>query len=321
MSFVDPVGRSDPAPVPTPAEHKPSQTPTPSGGEVKPDAQAELPGIAADPTEQTPADDAGAETDVTKREEATPRRNRHPSQERISELTADKRRLERENEKLLERVLKGNDRPAQSDPATAQTGDLKEPREEDFTDYGKYLHARDEFLVERTRRATAKEFEDRQKADERTRSEDQMRTSAREARQRFDEAANKVAEQYEDFADVMDDLFPPDKSETRLPFMMNNHIARFVFEEAERGPELVYHLDANPKEAKRIAALTSPLAVARELTKLEAAMPQPKARTVTNAPRPPKEIKGGGSDKLDEEKMSIAQMRAAGIGGKRKVDY
>lgn len=309
MSLIDPAGRLDPAPVSAPSER---QTTPASGGETKPDAnQAELPGLTADPNEQTPPDDAGAEKEREERRE----RRRNPAQERINELTADKRRLEREKDQLLERVLNGGQQPnGQQRPASE--GELKEPREADFADYGEYLKARDNFLVERTRRTTAKEYEDRQAAEKRKGSEEQMRVRASEARQRFDQAADSVATSYEDFDDVMDRLW-----DGKIPVVANNDaVAEFIIEHAERGPELVYFLDANPKEAKRIAALTSPIAVARELTRLEQALPKPTARTVSKAPPPPKEVKGGGADKQDPEKMSIDDMRKAG-GFKRKVDY
>lgn len=301
MSNIDPAASA--APVPMPA---PQTTPTPSAGEQKPDASTTTADVDGQADQQKPpATDAGA---AEQAERERKRAHRQSAQERINEAVAAQRSAERQRDEILQRVLDGQLKPEAKVQANQQSvTDLKEPRETEFTDYGDYLKARDDYLVERTRRATAKEFDERRKADEGKRSLDERKVKAVEARERFDKSADSVADSYEDFDDVMEDLWAG-----KIAAVSNNDsVAEFIMEHAERGPELVYFLDKNPKEAKRIAALTSPIAITRELTRLEASLPKPKARTVTNAPTPPKELGGkGGADILDPEKMSPEQYRA-----------
>ena len=80
-----------------------------------------------------------------------------------------------------------------------------------------------------------------------------------------------------------------------------------VIKESDMGPKMAYHLTQHPEESARIAGM-SPLAAARELGKIEAALSAPKeapAKKVTSAPTPPTPIGSGRSTVGDPSKMSM----------------
>jgi hypothetical protein len=81
--------------------------------------------------------------------------------------------------------------------------------------------------------------------------------------------------------------------------------------DSEMGPEVAYYLTGHREEAQRIKSM-SQTAAAREIGKIEAKLSLPKPRTETNAPPPPKILKGstsGPAKKLED--MSMAEYRKA----------
>lgn len=91
-----------------------------------------------------------------------------------------------------------------------------------------------------------------------------------------------------------------------LPISEAMHVTIF---ESERGPELAYHLAQHPEEAKRIASLT-PLAAARELGKLEAALPDRSAKPAAARPLPKPAANVGGAHAPTEIDLDKADMPA-----------
>lgn len=77
------------------------------------------------------------------------------------------------------------------------------------------------------------------------------------------------------------------------------------------GPDVLYWLGQNRHVSAQIAALTSPVEVARAIGRLEASVTMPKARTQTSAPEPIAPVKGtGASVTKDPAKMSYAEFKA-----------
>ena len=236
-------------------------------------------------------------------------------QRRINRLTADFRAAEA---KAYAAEQKARELEAKlTAPTTSASDDTKPPRLEDFRSYEEYERADRQYVADKATRDAEKRFKqaEAERATNETRQAENKRHA--EARKRFEDAADKVSEHYEDFADVMDDMW-----RDRVPVISRNPaVAAYIIEESDRGPEIAYHLANNQADAERIAKL-SPLGQVKELVKLEASLPKPNAKA-TQAPQPPRNLGSrGGSDTKDPSKMTIDEMRKA-TGTQRKVrsDY
>jgi hypothetical protein len=283
----------------------PSTTPTPTaGGNTQ---------VAAD----NPSTPATEETqDGTSTDETTekPKRADGGFQRRINRLTADFRAAEAKAA-AAEATARELAARLQTQTTAPNADDPRPPRLEDFRSYEEYERADREFVAQKATRDAEKRFKAEQARAEREAFESEERRRALDARKRFETNAEAVAESYEDFAEVMDDMW-----RDRIPVISRNPaIAAYIVEESDRGPEVAYHLANNKDVADRIGRL-SPLGQVKELVKLEASLPKPNA-PATNAPPPPRNVGSrGGPDTKDPAKMTIDEMRRA-TGTKRKVDY
>ena len=235
-------------------------------------------------TTETPAPSEEIETPPDDGAEPEPRKRRGV-QKRIDELTAEREDARRDRDHW--RDLAQTQLKPKGD--TAADGELKEPKEQDYTSYDDFLTKRDDYLIERSRRATLREVEGKQREAQTRATQAAEATRFKDARDRFEKSADDVAANYEGFDEAMEDLW----SGKIQAISKNDTIAEFIIEVSDRGPELAYHLHTNPKEAERIAKL-SPLAAVRELTRIEAAMPKPETRTISKAPAPAKPVKATG---------------------------
>lgn len=281
-------------------------TPTPTAGETQ---------VAADNT--TPPAPATEEPQDGTSTDETPQKPEKKAdggfQRRINRLTADYREAQAKAQAAearaaeLERKL--------TTPASAGDNEPKPPRLEDFRSYEEYERADRQFIADKATRDAEKRFKAAESEREAKANREAQAKRISEAKARFEKAADAVSEHYEDFADVMDDMW-----RGRIEVIRHNDaVAQYLIEESERGPELAYHLANNQADADRIGKL-SPLAQVRELVKLEASLPKPNA-TATKAPPPPKQVGSrGGSDTKDPAKMTIEEHRKA-TGTVPKVSY
>jgi hypothetical protein len=77
----------------------------------------------------------------------------------------------------------------------------------------------------------------------------------------------------------------------------------------DRGPDVLFQLGKNPELAARISELPERAKIA-ELVRLELSLAAPKAKPVSNAPRPPDTVDGGSEGAgEDPEKMNADQWR------------
>ena len=219
-------------------------------------------------------------------------------QKKINKLTARAKAAEAERDRILAELESARQpRHAPQQPA----GDIpKPPTLEDFNyDEGRYQEARDKYVADLAVRRVY---------DEVARSQDVQAQQAeadrkRQAGQRFREKAEAAAERYEHLDDAME-AFHKGGISVSVPMI------EFVYEHAEDGPAIVHHLYANQELAEKIAKL-SPLAAARELARLEASLPKPQPRNISNAPKPPVVPKGGAeAPTRDLENMSMADFAA-----------
>lgn len=148
-----------------------------------------------------------------------------------------------------------------------------EPKESDYNSYSEYLRALTKFELNQR---ISQERENSTKAEREYQAQQAIRS--------FDDKAEKLREQFDDFDDVAFGNFPVTKP-------MSEAIL-----ESDLGPEILYHLGNNPKEAARIARL-SPFAAAREIGKLEAKLPElKKSASAAPAPITPVKPKSNASD-------------------------
>lgn len=200
-------------------------------------------------------------------------------------------RLERENQALRDALARGQKAPEQEATAKPPSADGRpDPDDPKFKSYEDYLDALTDWKVEnRLKLAEEKKAEQAEAETLRTKA-----ASAHEA--------------HPDLAGLLDELDDMGIAPTET---MHRAIHA-----AESGGELLYHLAKNPAEVKRIGALP-PVVQAMELgvmlgqlkaaeTKSETkseTKPEPKP---TQAPVPPKPIKGPATPPVDESKLSDA---------------
>jgi len=256
------------------------------------------------PEAATEGESSDGTTPTDEGDQPKPKRADGGFQRRINRLTADYREAQAKAEAAERRAAELESRltkPVQDDP------DLKPPRLDDFKSYEDYEAAKERYVADKTRRETLKVLEAERSKVEAKKAEAEQRERITKARERFESDAEKVAEHYEDFDEVMDDFF-----RGRSPLKdFDRQAHEFIFEDAKRAPELVYHLHQNDDVAKRIAAMR-PVQQVAELARLEASLAKPTAKTVSKAPAPPKMVGAkGGPDGKDPEKMSIEEMRKA----------
>jgi len=148
------------------------------------------------------------------------------------------------------------------------------------------------------------------KAREAARSERTKNYETDSSAARADAAAARMT-LFKERAMALTDRFPDIEAKVfndpTLP--MSATMAQTIMD-SEKGPEIAYHLSANRELAQRIKSM-EPLAAAREIGRIEATLSLPKTRTETQAPPPPKTLKGsvsGPTKKLAD--MSMAEYAA-----------
>lgn len=191
---------------------------------------------------------------------------------------------------------------------TATQEDPKRPRIEDFKSYEDYEAADRKWIADDTRANTLRDWERKQKEEKAKTEAEAERKRVTAARERFDEAAEAVAEDYDGFDEFLEEL----NAGRTLLRDLDRDALEIIFEHdnPKTGVALAFRLHSNPDELKRIASLSRAKQVA-ELARLEASLPKPRSQT-TQAPPPPRRVNArGGADGKDPEKMSIEELRAA----------
>lgn len=220
-------------------------------------------------------------------------------QKKINKLTARAKAAEAERDRIYAELEA--QRAQRPQAPTQPTSDIpKPPTLEDFNyDEVRYNEAKDKYVADLAVRRVYDEIARSQDAQAQQAEADRKR----QAGQRFREKAEAAAERYEHLDDAME-AFHKGGISVSVPMI------EFVYEHAEDGPAIVHHLYANQDLAEKIAKLP-PLAAARELARLEASLPKPQPRNVSNAPKPPVVPKGGAEPPVrDLENMSMADFAA-----------
>ena len=119
--------------------------------------------------------------------------------------------------------------------------------------------------------------------------------SAAEREQGFQAALVKEAEKHDDFWDVVSD-----PSATFLNGALLDAVKDF-----DNPGALIYHLNSNPAEARKIATLGSPARIGAALGKIT--LGKPSQSVTTEVPDPPGNLGGGPSGDVDPTKMSTKE--------------
>lgn len=162
------------------------------------------------------------------------------------------------------------------------------PESSKFNSYEEYLEALADWKAEQ-------KFSEREKKTKEESTNRERVERLQKAASTFEERSEKIREKYEDFDDVVyDENLPvtPAMSEAIL--------------DSDIGPEILYHLGTNPKEASRIARL-SPFAAAREIGKIELKLSTPQPKKPSNAPDPINPVGGKEKVSTDMEKIPIGE--------------
>lgn len=264
----------------------------PVAPEQKPASTADVKAVTAEtpePEESAPL----AETPDGSNSDDTPVEQKPDGgvQRKINKLTARAKSAEAERDRILAELT-----AARTSQAAKPTSEVpKPPSLEDFNyDETRYQEARDKYVADLAVKRVYDEVEKSREVKAAQAESDRKQ----EAGRRFREKAEAAAERYEHLDDAME-AFHKGGISVSVPMV------EFVYEHAEDGPALVHHLYANQELSEKISKL-SPLAAARELARLEASLPKPQPRNVSNAPKPPVVPKGGAEPPLrDLENMSM----------------
>jgi hypothetical protein len=168
-------------------------------------------------------------------------------QKRIDKITRQREDKAREAEYWKQEALKRNAPVVEAPKPVAVVVD-DGPKEEDFATAAEYVKAVAAHAVKTDREA-------RQKADEeaaRNAAEAALSEKIRTDLQTFRAS-------HPDFDDLMEEA----------QFNTSNFLDREIRESEVGGPALLYHFAKNPEDANRIAKLTDPRAVAKEVAKIE----------------------------------------------------
>lgn len=301
MSMTD--ERPGPLPGDAPDVTEDKKVPAPaSDGDKQPDAtevESEKPESSTDSAEN---ESSGDETT------AEAKRPKAGLQKRLDELTRDKHEAARRADEALNRVAELERKLAEAKAPPANTSQDQEPTPDAYPSWEAYEKAQRRWIIDQATKAAKISLLEEQKRDADARSQEESRTKFNDARKRFDDRALEIAPEYEGLDKAIKNLFG-----NKIP--LNDAMAEYIFEGSDKGPEVVFYLDAHPAEAADIAKLT-PIKAAAAMARLESKLAETTEKRVSGAPPPPKEVKGGkGSDTYDPEKASteenIARWRKA----------
>lgn len=165
----------------------------------------------------------------------------------------------REIREEIRALRESRERPAverEADAAPDRPRELKKPTPEEFDDYEKYLDARDDY----NRRSWVEEQEKKSRANE-------VNKALQTAHEKFKAAIEDV---WPTIKETVGRLNPTFNMPPGAPESGGNWIANFLFFNPENARALALYLHEHEDELQRLAALTSPHAVSRELGKIEA---------------------------------------------------
>jgi hypothetical protein len=223
------------------------------------------------------AGEATETTDGTKEEK--PGKKKGGFQRRIDKLNAAKAQAQQEAEFWKQQALKGAGEPKkETSVETTSAASEGKPDPDKFKTHAEYVEALTDWKTEQKLKERDQKIEKSRLLDEQTKLANT-----------YQERLNSFKEKTEDFDDVLDGV-------ANVPM---SPAVQSILLKSENGPELLYELAKNPKEADRICRL-SPIDAAREMGKFEARIAAKTSATkqetkkTSSAPKPLAPVGGGG---------------------------
>lgn len=291
----------------------PAAAPTPSAVEKLADEtkKAAMKGVSATPTDE-PEPGTIEAAEPTPDAADSPKRKGGGFQTRIDKLTRE-REDARSYAAGLERQLRENRGPAPEEPVAPTSKAPQRPQEKDFSDWKAFDEAKEKYVSEHARWTVRQEIGQEAQRLQRESTARQEAETRQQAVTRFEKSATEISANFDGLEGAVDRFFnDPEMTISRT-------MAEYIMEVSERGPELVFALDADADLADRIAKMP-PLRAARELAQLEAKLPQSTPRKVSNAPPPPKAVKGTAESPTKRlEDMSPGEYMAARRAAEKKA--
>lgn len=252
------------------------------------DLETAAPGVAADEAALLPQDQndegqvegqpAPEQSEEQKKSASQERRERRKAHEqRLAEDASRAKQAADEYRSRLERIK-------------AATMSETPPRESDFTDPVEYAAA-SALFKQRAQDARRQQAEIEGEAQE----HEKKATALEQARiaERFGALEEQKAEARQSYADF---------DETFAAAIIPPHVAQIVIE-SDQAADIAYHLGKNPALARQIANM-NPLAIAREIGRIEAQVSLPRSKTQSTAPTPISPVKPGGTSRRNPGEMT-----------------
>jgi hypothetical protein len=270
-------GANQPAPEAKPSEQKKTES---GGGNDEDDNESDL--------DVDSEDESSDELQGGK-----PAKKKGGFQRRIDKLNSQKSEAQREAEYWKAKALEKA--PADQKSESVETKADGRPNSDDFETHAEYIEALTDWKLDQ-REKKSKEQDNRSKVEQK---QAELRKSSQERMQAF---AEKKPDFYESLVNLDHVTVTPS-------------IEQLVIQ-SELGPEILYALAKDPKEAERICAL-EPIAAAREFGKLEAKIssqsdePKKEIKKTTSAPKPIEPVGKSGSapvsKKIDDPDLSFPE--------------
>lgn len=233
------------------------------------DAQAETTeasGALEEAIESDTSDEEGEEREVEASEDK-PKKNGF--KKRIDKLSRARAEALRERDYWREQAMKGQSQPAAEKQQEAKRETVIEgkPRPEDFETHEAYID-----------RLTDWKIEQREKAAEAKKREEEVKNSHSQIVDRYLKASEEFKKSHDDFDEVLE--------EASGSFAVQN----LILKSGENGPEIAYQLAKNQKELSRLNDIKDPVDLAYEFGKFAASLQSSKAQKpeikTTKAPPP-----------------------------------
>lgn len=246
------------------------------------------------PAEKASADQTPAESKPPEPDHATETKKALKGvQKRIDELTRARYEAEergrQESEQARQEALYWRQQ------AEAMKQQIGPPKADQFGDYEKYLqalaaHEAEKIAEQRIQQERQASWEMQQ----RQAQEYQRQQAAMQYQATLNQKLEAATKKFPDFVEVV--------SSPELPGLQGTAAFNAILE-SEVGAEVMYYLGKNPAKAHQIASL-SPVAQAREIGRIEAAIES--GKTVSNAPPPPASVDAKtGTATKDPRRMTI----------------
>lgn len=244
-------------------------------------------------TQESEVRDAGAQDSNLVEEAHEPglQKGKKSAQQRINEIT--KARYEAEREAAYWKgIAEGRTSQTQSVPESTPGESVAKPNLSDYTDYETYVEALTDW---KTSQKIAEAVKSQRAATAQERQQAEAMELARSWAGKQETARKEIAD-YDEVMGGADTVVAPYVTDAILT--------------SDRGPEVAYHLAKNPALAEKLNRL-NPLAAAREIGRIEAALEKSSPGTTRAAPpAPARTTRSSATTTNDPTKMSHEEYRA-----------